>query len=85
MILTEEQREELHRAAQPLMAWVHENGDPHMKAIVTSVNTELLSGLATARRPMTEEEQQDESHYLAEIWKNATVKGREEFLRLMKL
>jgi len=42
MILTKEQQKEFEEKARPLMEWLAENGDPHMKAIISYGDAEIL-------------------------------------------
>jgi hypothetical protein len=49
MVLTTEQRESLKLAAEPLMAWLLENGNPHTMVIVESDRAELFEGIAMVR------------------------------------
>jgi hypothetical protein len=48
MTITEPQREEFARAAAPLCRWLMENCHPHCQAIVSSVDAELVEGIAMA-------------------------------------
>ena len=49
MKLTEEQRESLELAAEPLMDWLLANCHPHTLVIVENDRAELLEGLAMVR------------------------------------
>lgn len=48
-MLTKEQIESMKKAAEPLMKWLNEEGHPHMTAIVTTTDCEIMEGLATHR------------------------------------
>ena len=48
--LTKAQFQELEEAAKPLMEWMNKNCHPHVTAIVTSEDAELLEGQARVRR-----------------------------------
>ena len=47
MIFNEKQREEFEAAARPLMAFLSENCNPHVKAIVDYSRAELLEGVVS--------------------------------------
>ena len=46
-MLTKEQIENMKKASEPLMKWLNEEGHPHMTAIVTTTDCEIMEGLAT--------------------------------------
>lgn len=46
MIITKEQQASLKEASKPLADWLMVNCHPHVTAIVTNGDTELLEGLA---------------------------------------
>ena len=49
MILTKQQLEDLKVVSEPLIKWINDNGHPHMSAIVTSTDCELVEGIAAYR------------------------------------
>jgi len=46
MSITIEKAAEMLEASKPLIKWLNENCHPHVKAIVTSVDIELMEGMA---------------------------------------
>ena len=46
MILTDKQLEELKEKATPLIKWIAENFNPHVKVIVDSTEAEILESSA---------------------------------------
>ncbi len=48
MKLSKQQRDEMAKAAEPLAKWLDDNCHPHISAVVTSTQIELLEGLATS-------------------------------------
>lgn len=49
MIMTKEQTAQFEEAAKPLMKFLAENFNPHVKAIVESDSAEMVEGVATVR------------------------------------
>jgi hypothetical protein len=49
MILTKEQQKEFEEKARPLMEWMGENFDPHVKAIIDYSDAEILQSSMTFR------------------------------------
>jgi hypothetical protein len=49
MILTKEQQKEFEEKARPLMEWMSENFDPHVKVIVDYSDAEILQSSMTFR------------------------------------
>ncbi len=47
MILTEIQRANMREAAKPLVKWLNENCNPHVKVIVNPCGAEVLEGLTS--------------------------------------
>ena len=60
MKLTEEQRETLELAAEPLMAWLLTNCHPHTLVLVESDRAQLLEGLAMVRSDSLPEPRKDD-------------------------
>ena len=58
MKFTLDEIETLREAALPLMQWLNDNCHPHCTVIVDSERIELVEGLATARRRLTQKEVQ---------------------------
>jgi hypothetical protein len=50
--LTKDEFKSLEDAARPLMEWLAANCHPHVTAIVTSEDAELLEGQARVRRDL---------------------------------
>lgn len=50
MTLTDTQRQEMHEAAKPLMAFLSANCHPHVTVILDSEHAELLEGVAIVRK-----------------------------------
>lgn len=50
MNLTDEQRAEFEKAAEPLITFIKSNCHPHVTAIVDDTAAELLEGVACVRR-----------------------------------
>lgn len=48
--LSDTQKQELNRAARPLMDWLLKNCHPHTTAIVDNQLTEILEGVAVVNR-----------------------------------
>ena len=46
MKLTPEERDQMLKAAKPLIKWLNDNGHPDMTAIVDYVSVELVEGVA---------------------------------------
>ena len=49
MILTEEQIKQLEEAAKPLMKFLAENFNPHVKVVVDNNTAEITEGLAVVK------------------------------------